>query len=153
MLILKIKKKTFEPNAKWINSTKDVYINSVQTFLKSIAKKYGIQKGGNKLLDEITDRMNKEVLDNQHIYVQNRFPQYNIDDDNARALANNVYSRLVNEIFSFVHHPLSKKDLQKVIKKSTDNTILYLNYNQSKKGETLEHILLPQVYDSIVQSL
>ena len=97
--------------------------------------------------------MNRDILDKQLHYVKQRFPQYNIDTVKDRELGKSVYSGLVSEIFSFVHHPLSKEDLQKVIKKSTDNTLLYLNYNQSKKGETLEHILLPHIYDSVVHSL
>ena len=150
---LKNKKIRYRINSKWTKNTKDAYTNSVQTFLKSIAGKYGIQKGGNILLDGITNKINNKVLEKQFRYVEKRFPQYYIDSEKDRELGKSVYSGLVSEIFSFVHHPLSKDDLQKVIKKSTDNTLLYLNYNQSKKGETLEHILLPHIYDSVVHSL
>lgn len=155
---LKNKKRKHYVNTKWTNTTKNYYTNSVQTYLKTIAEKYGVQRGGNKIFDShyfvnSSKLSNHKVLEKQYGFVKKRFPQYYINTENDRLLAKKIYSGLVGEIFSYIHTPLKKEELRDIIKKSTDNTLLYLNYELSKKGETLEHILQPHIYKQVVQSL
>ena len=132
----------FKKNKYWTAHTKDVFNHSSDNYLKKIASKYGIEKNdySNKMRKPISFE-NALDLKKQNQYVLDRFPKYVIKNSKEQHIGVNVYSRLVNEIFSFIHTPVTKKDLKKIIKNCSKNTMLYLNYYQSNRGQLLDDIL------------